>query len=282
MSEGEKMFAAEPAADAIRSQLAIALDFDDSVAALRVARQVRPWFGVAKVGMELYYATGPTVVEALLAEGFAVFCDLKLYDIPTTVRRAAHVVGSLGARYLNAPAAAGPATLEAMVEGFLSGAATGGTADPMPLAVTVLTSEPVAPPDVLRQRVELAVTSGCRGVVCATPDIAAVREIGPDLLCVVPGIRPAGASTHDQGRVATPAEAIAAGADLLVIGRAVTEADDPAAAAAAIAADLRADRARADPALNPRAYGRQVLLGSNSRVPSAAGPESGAGGPVAR
>ncbi len=232
------MIAAEPAADAIRSRLAIALDVDDEVAALRLARQLRPWFGVAKVGMELYYAAGPTVVEALKAEGFEVFCDLKLYDIPTTVRRAAHVVGSLGVRYLNAPAAAGELTLEAMVEGFVAGAATAGTADPIPLAVTVLTSEPVAPPDVLRQRVELALTSGCRGVVCATPDIATVREIGPDLLCAVPGIRPAGSPTHDQGRVATPADAVAAGADILIIGRAVTEADDPAAAAAAIAADL--------------------------------------------
>jgi orotidine-5'-phosphate decarboxylase len=238
LTEGDKSSAVEPVADEVRSRLAIALDVDDGVAALRMARAVRPWFGVAKVGMELYYAAGPTVIEALRRDGFAVFCDLKLYDIPTTVRKAAHVVGSLGVRYLNAPAAAGAASLEAMVEGFESGAETAGTTDPVPLAVTVLTSEPVAPPEVLNQRVELAVSSGCRGVVCATPDIATVRQIGPDLLAVVPGIRPAGAPTHDQGRIATPADAIAAGADMLVIGRAVTEADEPAAAAAAIAADL--------------------------------------------
>ncbi len=224
MTEGAS--SAQPAEEAIRSRLAIALDFDDGVAALRLARRSDPGSAWPRSGWSSTTRPDRRVIEALLDLGFEVFCDLKLYDIPTTVRKASHVVGSLGARYLNAPAAAGAAALEAMVEGFDTGAATTGTTDVVPLAVTVLTSEPVAPADVLRQRVELAMSSGCRGVVCATPDIAMVREIGPDLLCVVPGIRPAGAPTHDQGRVATPSDAIAAGADLLVIGRAVTEAED--------------------------------------------------------
>lgn len=223
--------------DAVRARLAVALDVDDEVAALRLARLVQPHMGVAKVGLELYCAAGPSIVGALIDRGFEVFCDLKLYDIPTTVRKAARVVGSLGARYLNSPAAAGADTLAAMVEGFLEGAEAAGSTDVVPLAVTVLTSEPAAR-DVLESRVRLAVASGCRGVVCAAVDLPDVRAVGAELITVVPGIRPAGADPHDQARVATPAEAVAAGADLLVIGRPVTASPDPAAAAAAIAAEL--------------------------------------------
>ncbi|MGE3622098.1 MAG: orotidine-5'-phosphate decarboxylase [Acidimicrobiia bacterium] len=228
----------EAAPDEVRAHLAIALDVDDEVVALRLAREVRPWFGVAKVGMELYYAAGPSIVEALIDLDFDVFADLKLYDIPTTVRKAAQVVGSLGARYLNSPAAAGEATVGAMVEGFLAGAAAAGTADPIPLAVTVLTSEATADEAVLRARVELAVATGCHGVVCAASDLAVVQDVDSGLVTVVPGIRPAGAPTHDQGRVATPRAAVEAGAGVLVVGRAVTEAGDVAAAASAVAAEL--------------------------------------------
>ena len=219
----------------VRSRLAVALDMDDAVAALRVARELQPWFGVAKVGLELYSAAGPDVVGGLHDLGLAVFCDLKLHDIPTTVGKAARVIGSLGARYLNFHAQGGVAMLTAGVDGFLGGAADAGLDAPVALAVTVLTSDGDAPPHILGKRVQAALEAGCGGVVCAAVDVHEVKQLGPRLITVVPGIRPAGTDRHDQARAATPEGAVAAGADVLVIGRAVTHADDPTAAAAAIA-----------------------------------------------
>jgi orotidine-5'-phosphate decarboxylase len=222
----------------VRAKLAVALDVDDAVAALRLARDLQPWFGVAKVGLELYSAAGPDIIGALTDLGYDVFADLKFHDIPTTVGRAATVVGSLGARYLNLHAQGGVPMLRAGVEGFLAGAEGAGMPVPIALAVTILTSDPEAPADVLASRVRAALDAGCGGVVCGVTDVVAVKEQGPELVAVVPGIRPAGSPVHDQARLGTPAEAVAAGADVLVIGRAVTQADDPAAAAAAIAASL--------------------------------------------
>lgn len=222
----------------IRSKLALVLDVDDAVAALRLARDLRPWFGVAKVGLELYSAAGPDVIGALGDLGYDVFCDLKFHDIPTTVGRAARVIGALGATYLNFHAQGGVPMLTAGVEGFLAGASDAGLPAPVPLAVTILTSEASAPAAVLATRVRAALDSGCRGIVCAASDVVAAKQIGPDLVAVVPGIRPSGTPAHDQARAASPEEAIAAGADVLVIGRAVTHAESPEAAAAAIVASL--------------------------------------------
>ena len=222
----------------VRAALAVALDVDDAIAALRLARELRPWFGVAKVGLELWSAAGPDVVGSLLDLGYEVFVDLKFHDIPTTVERAARVVGALGATYLNFHAQGGVAMLRAGVEGFLAGAEGAGLPLPVPLAVTILTSEAEAPADVLAARVDLAVDAGCGGVVCSATDVAAVKAAAPQLVAVVPGIRPLGTPTHDQARAATPESARAAGADVLVIGRAVTQASDPVAAAGAIAASL--------------------------------------------
>jgi orotidine-5'-phosphate decarboxylase len=219
----------------VRARLAVALDVDDAVAALRLARELQPWIGVAKVGLELYSAAGPDIVGGLADLDVEVFCDLKLHDIPTTVGRAARVIGSLGARYLNFHAQGGVAMLTAGVDGFLTGAAEAGLDAPVPLAVTVLTSDGDAPPHILGKRVQAALEAGCRGVVCAAVDVHEVKQLGPRLVTVVPGIRPAGVDRHDQARAATPEAAVAAGADVLVLGRAVTHADDPAAAAAAIA-----------------------------------------------
>ena len=219
----------------VREHLAVALDLDDSVAALRMAREVRPWFGVAKVGLELYSASGPDIVGALIDLGYDVFCDLKFHDIPTTVHKAARVVGALGARYLNFHAQGGAAMLTAGVDGFLGGAAGAGLPAPVPLAVTILTSDDQAPAHILQKRVQAALESGCKGIVCAASDVREAKQYGPRLTAVVPGIRPAGAPTHDQARSATPEEAVGAGADVLVLGRPVTHADDPAAAAAAVA-----------------------------------------------
>jgi orotidine-5'-phosphate decarboxylase len=222
----------------VRSKLAIALDVDDAVAALRLARELQPWFGVAKVGLELYSAAGPDVVGGLSELGLDVFCDLKFHDIPTTVGKAARVVGALGARYLNFHAQGGVAMLTAGVDGLLAGAAGAGLPQPTALAVTVLTSDGDAPGHILGKRVQAALEAGCGGVVCAASDVREVKQLAPRLVTVVPGIRPAGADVHDQARAATPEAAIAAGADILVIGRAVTHAPDPAAAAAALAASL--------------------------------------------
>lgn len=221
-----------------RVKLAVALDVDDAVVALRLARDLRGTVGVAKVGLELYSAAGPDIVGALGELGYEVFCDLKFHDIPTTVGRAARVIGALGATYLNFHAQGGVPMLRAGVEGFLAGAADAGLPAPVPLAVTILTSEADAPADVLTRRVQDAVAAGCGGIVCAASDLAEAKRVGPSLVTVVPGIRPAGVPLHDQARAATPAEAAAAGADVLVIGRAVTQAEDPAAAAAAIASSI--------------------------------------------
>lgn len=228
----------EPAPAEVRASLAIALDVDDAVVALRLARELQPWFGVAKVGLELYSAAGPDIVGALSDLGYDVFCDLKFHDIPTTVGRAARVVGALGATYLNMHAAGGTAMLQAGVEGLLGGAADAGLSAPIPLAVTILTSDGDAPRDLLAKRVQAALDAGCGGVVCAASDVAEVKLLGPDLVTVVPGIRPEGADAHDQARAATPADARAAGGDVLVLGRAVTAAERPAEAAAAIVASI--------------------------------------------
>jgi orotidine-5'-phosphate decarboxylase len=219
----------------MRDRLALALDVDDIVAATRLMSELRPWFGVAKVGLELYAATGPDAVVAVATGGFKAFVDLKLHDIPTTVGRAAEVVGALGASYLTMHAAGGANMLSAGVHGLAEGARKAGLEPPLALAVTVLTSEPKASATLLAGRVAAAVEAGCGGVVCAASDVAVVKELAPQLFVVVPGIRPVGTSVDDQGRPATPAEALAAGADLLVIGRAVTTAADPRRSAAALA-----------------------------------------------
>jgi orotidine-5'-phosphate decarboxylase len=232
--------------DAARSRLAIALDVDDVVEALRIAREVKPWFGVAKVGLELYSAVGPDAIGGLVDLGYDVFADVKLHDIPTTVGRAAAVFGALGVRWLNFHAAGGEAMLRAGIEGLRAGAERAGLPVPTALAVTVLTSDPEATPALLRERTATAVAAGCGGVVCAAADIAVVRFVEPRLVCVTPGIRPAGADPDDQVRTATPAAAVGAGADLLVLGRAVTTAPDRAATAAAVHAEVITVLERAD------------------------------------
>jgi orotidine-5'-phosphate decarboxylase len=226
----------------IRDSLAIALDVDDLIAAQRLGQQLRPYFGVAKIGLELYSAAGPDALPALTDLGYRVFLDLKFHDIPTTVGRAARVVGALGASYLNMHAAGGVDMLRAGVDGLAEGAEAAGMAAPIALAVTILTSDEYAPRDVLTERVETTLKAGCGGVVCAASDVANVKAIGPDLIAVVPGVRPEGDPVHDQGRPATPVEARAAGADLLVIGRSVTGAPDPVAAAARLMESLEPAR----------------------------------------
>jgi orotidine-5'-phosphate decarboxylase len=226
--------------EALRQRMALALDVDDLVVAVRLARELQPWFATVKVGLELYSAAGPDAITSLSDLGLDVFCDLKLHDIPTTVGRAARVLGSLGARYLTIHAAGGVPMLRAGAEGLREGAASAELPAPVPLAVTVLTSEPEATAHTLQQRVTAGLDAGCGGFVCAVPDIAVVREIAPAACIVTPGVRAEGAPVDDQSRVATPQAALDAGSDLLVIGRAVTRADDPAARAATLLSGLTA------------------------------------------
>jgi len=225
-----------------RANLAIALDVGRLDEAVQLAKAVEPYMAVAKVGLQLFSSAGPQAVQAIRDVGLDVFLDLKLHDIPNTVRSAAYELGALGARYLTVHSSGGAAMLAAAIEGLTEGAENAGLPTPMVLAVTVLTSDDDAPEELLTQRLDAAVAAGCRGVVCAAPDLGVVKSFAPDIFAVTPGIRMAGGETHDQARVATPGAAMAAGANLLVIGRAVTGADDPTAAAQAIAAEVTADR----------------------------------------
>lgn len=226
----------EAVPDSVRDRLALALDLDDLVEAHRVAAELRPWFGVAKVGLELFSAAGPDAIGAMRDLGYGVFLDLKLFDIPTTVNRATRVLGALGVEYLTLHARGGVEMLRAGVEGLSDGARSAGLPEPTALAVTVLTSDDAAPAHVVPNRVRVAVEGGCGGLVLAAEDLQTAGELAPRLKRVVPGIRLAGSSPDDQSRIASPQQAAANGADLLVIGRTVTAAADPRQAAAAVAA----------------------------------------------
>jgi orotidine-5'-phosphate decarboxylase len=222
--------------DDVRRRLALALDLDDLVEAHRTAAALRPWFGVAKIGLELYSAAGPDAVGALRDLGYQVFLDLKMFDIPTTVHRATRVLGALGVEYLTLHALGGVDMLRAGVDGLTEGAIGADLEPPIALAVTVLTSDGSAPAHIVPNRVRQAVEGGCGGLILAAADLQTARELAPRLKRVVPGIRLAGSDPHDQARAATPQEAAANGADLLVVGRTVTASADPQAAAAAVAA----------------------------------------------
>jgi orotidine-5'-phosphate decarboxylase len=216
-------------ADDTRQRLALALDVDDLDAARRTAGALAQWIGVAKVGYELYAAAGPSAVTALRADGFRVFLDVKLHDIPTTVGRAARVLGRLGVSYLNLHAAGGEAMLAAGVEGLAAGAAEAGVGPAIPIAVTVLTSDPDT--SEFEPRLRRAIAAGCGGVVCSVHEIARVRRAAPGFVAIVPGVRLQGSDVDDQARVGRPGAAAAAGADLVVVGRTVTAAAHPEEAA---------------------------------------------------
>jgi orotidine-5'-phosphate decarboxylase len=221
-----------------RAHLAIALDLDDLDRARALAASLSGYFAVAKIGLELYSAAGPDAVRALGDLGYDVFVDLKLHDIPTTVRRASVVLGALGVRYVTVHTQGGGPMCAAAAAGLVEGAATAGVPPPIGVGVTVLTSDDPPPARVLAERAALAAASGLGGVVCAASDLEVVTAAAPGVCTVVPGIRTAGVAPDDQRRHATPAEAIARGADLLVIGRAVTGSGDPVGAAEALNAEV--------------------------------------------
>jgi orotidine-5'-phosphate decarboxylase len=195
----------------------------------QLAKEVGQWFGVAKVGLELFSAAGPEAISHLRALDLRVFVDLKLHDIPTTVGRAAHVLGRYGATYVNFHAAGGVDMMRAAVNGLREGARDAGHPEPVPIAVTVLTSDPDT--SAFATRLDDAIESGCRGVVCSAHEVARVHAARPDFVTIVPGVRFAEDARDDQARIETPDGAAREGADVLVIGRSVTAADDPRAAA---------------------------------------------------
>jgi len=216
----------------VRNRLALALDVPDLDQAEQLAKEVAPWFGIAKVGLELYSAAGPEAITRMRALDLEVFADIKLHDIPTTVGRAARVLGRQGVRYLNFHAAGGLDMLRAGVEGLAEGARDGGHTTAIPIAVTVLTSDPDA--RAFDERLARAIESGCGGVVCSVEEIERVHAARADFVTIVPGVRFADGEQHDQARIGTPERVAGMGGNVLVVGRAVTRADDPRAAAARV------------------------------------------------
>lgn len=223
--------------------IAVALDAPDLATMTAWAGAVGPHVSTLKVGLESYLRDGATAVAAAreASGGRAIFLDLKLHDIPATVAGAARSVAALQPALLTVHAAGGADMIRAAADAL---------PDTLITAVTILTSMKssdladigMAGPaiDAVRRLAVLAVSAGARALVCSPQEVAAVRaEVGPDVVLVTPGVRPAGAALNDQVRVATPEQALADGASLLVIGRPITAAPDVAAAAAAIAATLR-------------------------------------------
>jgi orotidine-5'-phosphate decarboxylase len=220
--------------EAVRDRLVLVLDVGGLAEALALAHTLTPWFATAKVGYELYAEAGPAAFDALHDLGLRVFADLKLHDIPNTVGRGARALGRRGVEFLNFHAAGGVEMLRAGVEGLKEGASDGGHAEPIALGVTVLTSE--ADTTAFAARLALAGDAGCDGVVCSAFEIADAHALG--MRAMVPGLRLTGSDAHDQARVATPGQAIERGGDWLVIGRTVTGAPDPVAAASRVAAEV--------------------------------------------
>jgi orotidine-5'-phosphate decarboxylase len=224
-------------------RICIALDFPSRAEVLAAARRFGGKVGWLKVGLEAFVAEGPSLVREVTACGARVFLDLKLHDIPNTVARAVEAAARSGAAMVNVHASGGRAMLAAARE------ALSGPDAPKLVAVTLLTSIdaraladlPMAghPQGIARRLALLAQECGLDGVVCSATDLPAIRgACGPAFLTVVPGIRPPGGQALDQRRVATPAEAVEAGADILVLGRPITAAKDPDEALAAVASEI--------------------------------------------
>ncbi|MGH9451591.1 MAG: orotidine-5'-phosphate decarboxylase [Terriglobia bacterium] len=239
----------ESPSSAARSRLIVALDLPTADAAARMAERLQYHVGMFKVGFELFSAEGPVLPRYLAARGQGVFLDLKFHDIPNTVRAASREAAALGVSMFNVHASGGRKMMEAAREGAHAGCAEAGGKPPLVLAVTVLTSLSSAdllelgvtgsPEDVVVRLALLAKSAGLDGVVASAQEAAAIRAAcGPDFTIVTPGIRPAASAAQDQARVATPAGAIRAGADYLVVGRPITAAPGPEAAADAITAEI--------------------------------------------
>ena len=224
-------------------KLCLALDYPSRAAALDAARRFGPRVGWLKIGLEAFVAEGPSLVREVSASA-RVFLDLKLHDIPNTVAGAVDAAARSGAAMLNVHASGGRAMLRAAREALPE-----GPGRPLLVAVTLLTSLDAAaladlpmagqPDGIARRLARLARDCGLDGVVCSPTDLPAIRAAcGRDFLTVVPGIRPAGSAVGDQKRIATPRDALAEGANVLVVGRPVTAAPDPDAALDALVAEI--------------------------------------------
>ena len=223
------------------SRIALALDVPDLDSAKKLIERTHEHVGIFKVGLELYTAVGPAAVDAVHASGSQCFLDLKLHDIPATMGRSVARAAAMGVAYLTVHSVAGHDSLAQ---------ASANAGETRLLAVTVLTSLDAAaleaiglqggPREAADRLAGLAWAAGVRGFVTSAHECAALRSaLGDDAFLVTPGIRPAGAEVGDQKRVMTPADAIGAGADLLVVGRPIRDADDPARASAEIARQVR-------------------------------------------
>jgi orotidine-5'-phosphate decarboxylase len=225
-----------------KDKLIIALDVPTAARARELAARLRGAAGMFKIGSQLFTAAGPDLVRDVVAMGGRVFLDLKFHDIPNTVAAAGVEAARLGVAMLNVHAGGGREMMRRVADAVAETAAREGFAKPIVLGVTVLTSADAAtlaetglniePAAQVERLARLAAESGLDGVVASPHEAELVRAAThPRFVIVTPGVRPAGASHDDQKRVATPAGAIRAGADYIVVGRAILQADDPAAAA---------------------------------------------------
>jgi orotidine-5'-phosphate decarboxylase len=235
-------------AEEARERLALAADLPLLEAEALYAR-VAPFVGTVKVGLSLYVEHGPAAVRAFTRRGARVFLDLKLHDIPNTVKLAARTAAELGVSFLTVHAQGGAEMLRAAVAGVREGAGSRGVTPPRILAVTVLTSLgdadlaqldlPTPASEYAVRLARFAVGAGADGLVCSPLEAAALRaSLPPDVFLCTPGIRPAGVAVGDQARTETPSFAVRSGSDLLVVGRAIYGATDPLEAARAVHAEI--------------------------------------------
>jgi orotidine-5'-phosphate decarboxylase len=233
----------------MKNPILVALDTQDKSKALDLASALNGVVGGVKLGLEFFNANGPDGVRTIAAAGVPFFLDLKFHDIPNTVAAAVRAAVSLKPAILNVHASGGEAMLRAAAEAASEAAAVLGVKKPLLIAVTVLTSMDEAdlgavgqigtPETQVVRLATLTQKCGLDGVVCSPREIAAIRDAcGSGFKLIVPGIRPSGSESGDQKRIMTPAEAIQAGADYLVIGRPITASTNPAEAARDIAASL--------------------------------------------
>ena len=227
---------------AVKNPIIAALDVPDAEGALKLAEAIAPAVGAFKIGKELFVSAGPDIVRRVRDTGAAVFLDLKFHDIPNTVAKAVASATRLDIQMLTVHASGGTAMLQGALQGARKAATETGHDAPLVLGVTVLTSMDESdltevglqksPADQVLHLAKLATQAGLKGLVCSPQEIALLREVlPPEVQLVTPGIRPADARTSDQKRVMTPADAIAAGANLLVIGRPIYAAENPRQAA---------------------------------------------------
>jgi len=229
----------------LESPIIVALDYPDRASAEAMAAQLDPTLCRVKVGKELFTRAGPDLVRALVQRGFDVFLDLKFHDIPNTTAAAVAAAAELGVWMVNVHASGGAKMMAAAREALVSF----GNDAPLLIAVTVLTSMDseqlhgigldVSPATQVLRLAKLAQNAGLDGVVCSAQETTLLRsELGRPFSLVTPGIRPVGADANDQSRIATPADAVAAGSDYLVIGRPITRSDDPLCALHNIAREI--------------------------------------------